>query len=65
MPSSATLECPKCGHTESPLRHNYQSSCGGAIGWQGSTLRCQRCDMKIFLFRCDNCGRSLDQGNVS
>ena len=65
MSSRAELECPHCGHTESPLLHAYQSRCGGTISWQWGTLRCDRCDMKIFLFRCDNCGRSLNQSNVS
>lgn len=62
---AATLECSNCGHTESPLRHTYQSNCGGAIARQGGTLRCQRCDMRIFMFRCDRCGERLGQGDVS
>jgi hypothetical protein len=62
---AATLECPHCGHEESPLRHTYQSRCGGTIAWQGGTLRCQRCDMRIYLFGCDNCGRRLGESNVS
>lgn len=65
MGSRATLECPNCGETESPLRHTYQSSCGGVISWQSGTLRCERCDMRIYMFRCDNCGRRLDQDDVS
>jgi DNA-directed RNA polymerase subunit RPC12/RpoP len=62
---AATLECPHCGHEESPLRHTYQSNCRGAVDWQGGTLRCQKCDMRIFLFKCDECGRRLGASNVS
>lgn len=62
---AATLECPECGHEESPLRHTYESSCGGAVDWQGGKLRCQRCGMEIYKFRCDSCGRRLSDDDVS
>ncbi|HLM69516.1 MAG TPA: hypothetical protein VK358_18385 [Longimicrobium sp.] len=62
---AATLECSNCGHTESPLRHTFLSSCGGTIGWQRGTLRCQKCDMRIYMFRCDRCGERLDDDDVS
>jgi predicted nucleic acid-binding Zn ribbon protein len=62
---AATLECSNCGHEESPLRHYYQSNCGGAVAWQGGTLRCQKCGMRIYLFRCDKCGQRLGERNVS
>ena len=62
---AATLECSSCGHTESPLRHTYQSNCGGMVAWERGTLRCQRCDMHIYIFRCDDCGERLGQRNVS
>lgn len=62
---AATLECPGCGHEESPLRHTFDSNCGGAIGWEGGKLRCQRYGMHIYKFRCNNCGRRLDEDHVS
>jgi predicted RNA-binding Zn-ribbon protein involved in translation (DUF1610 family) len=62
---SATLECPHCGHVESPLRHKLDSSCGGEIEWQYGSLRCEECGTKIILFRCNRCGRRLGRENVS
>jgi hypothetical protein len=64
MPGTATLVCPHCDHSESPLRHTYRSSCGGVVAWQGGTLRCLDCGTTIFQFRCDNCGRILGKGDV-
>jgi hypothetical protein len=65
MSRSATLECPDCDHSEYPLRHTYQSSCGGVVSWRSGTLRCDDCDMEIYKFRCDNCGSILDDSDVS
>lgn len=65
MARQATLECSECGATESPLRHTYQSSCGGIVSWQGGSLRCEECGMRIYLFRCDECGERLGERDVS
>lgn len=65
MSPGATLECPHCGHAECPMRHTRDSSCGGTIAFHSGTLRCNSCDTRITLFRCDECGRELDQSNVS
>ncbi|HEX9938833.1 MAG TPA: hypothetical protein VGB15_16965 [Longimicrobium sp.] len=47
------------------MRHTRDSSCGGTIAFHSGTLRCNSCDTRITLFRCDECGRELDQSNVS
>lgn len=65
MGNVATLNCSECGETESPLRHTYQSSCGGEVAWQGGTLRCTDCGDRIYKFRCDDCGTILDEDDVS
>jgi hypothetical protein len=65
MSGAATLTCPDCDHSEYPLRHRYQSNCGGVVSWQGRTLRCEDCEMAIYKFRCDECGSILDDSDVS
>jgi hypothetical protein len=64
MASRATLNCPHCDHSESPLRHTFRSSCGGVIAWEGGSLCCQDCGMDIFQFRCDECGAVLGKRDV-
>jgi hypothetical protein len=49
----ASFTCPECDARESPCRHTYRSSCGGRIT---DDLYCERCDMKITQFYCDECG---------
>ena len=61
---TAKLVCAKCGYEEDPLEHKYQSSCGGKIFWKSGELRCVNCDMKIYKFQCDGCGRMLDKSAV-
>jgi predicted RNA-binding Zn-ribbon protein involved in translation (DUF1610 family) len=65
MSGRATLECPHCGHTEYPLRHDYKSNCGGPVSWQYGTLKCEDCGTRIILFRCDKCRRELHRSDVS
>ncbi len=52
----ARFDCPECGEIEDPLLHTVNSSCGGEVGWSGGELRCERCGMSIFHFRCSECG---------
>ena len=60
-----TLTCPSCGHEEYPLRHYFESRCGGRVvrGWGG--LKCEDCGMRIYKFQCDRCRRRLDGDDVS
>ena len=65
MSNPATLQCPKCGTAEYPVRHNVQSNCDGRISWQWGSLKCERCGMGISILRCDNCGARLGKDCVS
>lgn len=58
MARPAILNCPRCEDTEDPLRHTYNSRCGGVIYWHNGTLQCE-CGTRIYEVRCDTCRSSL------
>ena len=65
MARPAMLECPRCDAVEDPVRHTYNSGCGGVIYWHNGTLQCGDCGQRISLFRCDGCGSILGHEAVS
>ncbi|HEX2081083.1 MAG TPA: hypothetical protein VHG08_25500 [Longimicrobium sp.] len=65
MARPAMLECPNCDSVEDPVRHTYQSDCGGVIYRHNGTLQCGECAQRISLFRCDDCRSILGRDAVS